>query len=101
MTGRGVDDPPREDDDPTARDIEKAAARQERARRSATDSPLRGFAVFGMVGWSIAVPTVAGALLGLWLDRVLPQTFSWTLTLLIGGAILGAAIAWRWVARER
>lgn len=88
-------------DDPAARAIATEAARQNRARRDTAPSALRGFAVFGMVGWSIAVPTVAGALLGLWLDRSHPQDFSWTLSLLIGGALLGAALAWRWVTRER
>ncbi|MEL6773843.1 MAG: AtpZ/AtpI family protein [Pseudomonadota bacterium] len=88
-------------DDRTAQDIATEAARQDQARRHRAPSALRGFAVFGMVGWSIAVPTVAGTLLGLWLDRRLPQTFSWTLTLLIGGALLGAVLAWRWVTRER
>lgn len=88
-------------DDRAAQDIASEAARQDRARRHSSPSALRGFAVFGMVGWSIAVPTVAGTLLGLWLDRHLPQTFSWTLTLLISGAFLGAVLAWRWVTRER
>ncbi|MEM7528202.1 MAG: AtpZ/AtpI family protein [Pseudomonadota bacterium] len=87
--------------DPAAQDIATEAARQDGARRNNSPSALRGFAVFGMVGWSIAVPTVAGALLGLWLDQRFPQSFSWTLTLLVGGAVLGALLAWRWVTRER
>ena len=41
-----------------------------------------------------------GALLGLWLDRVAPQGFSWTLALLLGGVVVGVFIAWGWVLKE-
>lgn len=67
-----------------------------RPRRSA----LSGFGVFGIVGWSVAVPTVAGALGGMWLDHHYPQSFSWTLTLLIGGLMAGCFTAWHWVGTE-
>ena len=56
--------------------------------------------MFGMIGWSVAVPTVAGALLGLWLDRVAPQSFSWPIGLILGGVTIGVIIAWSWVSRE-
>ena len=63
-------------------------------------SPLRGIGVFGMIGWAVAVPTVGGAFLGLWLDRVLPQGFSWTIALILGGVVIGAFLAWAWIDRE-
>jgi ATP synthase protein I len=59
-----------------------------------------GLGMFGMVGWSVAVPAVLGALLGLWLDKTHPVPFSWTLSLLIIGLIAGCLIAWYWVASE-
>ncbi|EEX08473.1 putative F0F1-ATPase subunit [Ruegeria lacuscaerulensis ITI-1157] len=85
------------------RSVEKIARRAERmkaARDNPGPSPLRGIGTFGMIGWSIAVPTVGGALLGLWLDRVAPQDFSWTLALILGGVSIGAMIAWAWVNKE-
>ncbi|MGF1500559.1 MAG: AtpZ/AtpI family protein [Paracoccaceae bacterium] len=100
-TDRNMDRDTDRDTDRAAGEIAEDASRQDRARRAQAPSPLRGFAVFGMVGWSIALPTVIGTLIGLWLDRSYPQSVSWTLTLLIGGAILGAVLAWRWVHRER
>ncbi|MDV7143250.1 AtpZ/AtpI family protein [Tropicimonas sp. TH_r6] len=63
-------------------------------------SPLRGIGAFGVIGWSVAVPTVLGIALGTWLDRVAPQDFSWTLALLLGGVVLGAVLAWRWIDSE-
>ena len=56
--------------------------------------------MFGVIGWSVAIPTVGGALLGGWLDRVAPQKFSWTLALILGGLVVGVIVAWDWVARE-
>ena len=53
-----------------------------------------------MIGWSIVVPTVGGAFLGLWLDRLAPQSFSWTIALILGGVAMGAMIAWAWMDKE-
>lgn len=79
-------------------------ARQARRMKSTRDhpgpSPLRGVGTFGMVGWAIAVPTVGGAFLGLWLDQVAPQGFSWTIALILGGVVLGAIMAAAWINRE-
>lgn len=53
-----------------------------------------------MVGWSIVVPTVGGAALGLWLDRIAPVGFSWALALILGGVVLGGFIAAAWINKE-
>ena len=60
-----------------------------------------GLGMFGLVGWSVALPAVAGALLGAWIDRTWPSHYSFTLMLLLGGIILGALNAWHWVGQER
>lgn len=56
--------------------------------------------MFGLVGWSVAIPTVAGIALGKWLDNHLPAAFSWTLTLLFAGVMLGCVNAWYWIKQE-
>jgi ATP synthase protein I len=89
-----------QDDDKSADDIDRRARRMKTARDNPGPSPLRGIGAFGMIGWSIAVPTVGGAFVGLWLDRVAPQEFSWTIALLLGGVVVGGFIAWGWIARE-
>lgn len=91
MSGKG---------DKPADDIGRRAERMKAARDKPGPSPLRGIGTFGMIGWSVAVPTVGGAFLGLWLDRVAPQTFSWTIALILGGVALGGMIAWVWVNKE-
>ena len=59
-----------------------------------------GLGVMGMVGWSVAVPSLLGAALGIWLDKNHPTTFSWTLTLLISGLLVGCFTAWHWITKE-
>ncbi len=59
-----------------------------------------GLGLFGMVGWSIVVPTILGAALGMWLDKHYKNDFSWTLSLLVAGLMLGCLIAWNWVQKE-
>lgn len=59
-----------------------------------------GLGLFGMIGWSIVVPTVLGAALGIWLDNNYKNDFSWTLSLLVAGLMLGCVIAWNWVQKE-
>ncbi len=87
-------------DEKAADAIERGADRMRRARERPPPSPLLGLGTFGMIGWSVAVPTVGGIFLGRWLDRVAPQSFSWTIALLLGGVVVGGIIAWRWVDRE-
>ncbi|MBK1851325.1 AtpZ/AtpI family protein [Marinobacter sp. 1-4A] len=86
--------------DRSAEDIRRSAERMKRARDEPGVSPLRGLGAFGIIGWSIAVPTVGGAFLGLWLNDVAPQNFSWPIALILGGVVAGGIIAWSWIERE-
>ncbi len=86
--------------DKSAEDIARQAKRMKAIRDHPGPSPLWGIGTFGMIGWSIVVPTVGGAFLGLWLDRVAPQRFSWTIALILGGVVVGAFIAASWINKE-
>jgi ATP synthase protein I len=59
-----------------------------------------GLGMMGLVGWSVAVPTLAGTALGLWLDQHHPGRHPWTLALLVLGLALGCLNAWRWLAQQ-
>ena len=76
------------------------AARKLRARRNATPGVWSGLGVMGLVGWSVVVPTLLGAALGLWLDRRYPGGRTWTLALLMAGLTLGCLNAWHWISKE-
>jgi len=59
-----------------------------------------GLGMMGLVGWSVAVPTLVGAALGIWIDKYYPGSHSWTLALLVAGLCIGCANAWHWIAKE-
>ncbi len=76
------------------------AARKLKARRDAAQGVWFGLGMMGLIGWSVAVPTLLGAALGLWLDERHPGTHSWTLALLVAGLTIGCLNAWHWVAKQ-
>ena len=79
----------------------RQVARRARAEEQPEPTVWFGLGMFGVVGWSIAIPTLAGIALGIWLDHNAPAGHSWTLTLLVVGAALGCWNAWYWVKQER
>lgn len=85
---------------PFVRQVGAKARRKLKARRNSAPGVWFGLGMMGLVGWSVAVPTLLGAALGLWLDGRHPAPFSWTLALLIAGLAIGCLNAWHWVARE-
>lgn len=56
-----------------------------------------GMGVFGVVGFSIAIPTLLGVFLGVFIDNRTESTISYTLTFLFLGLTMGCISAWRWV----
>ncbi|KIO48524.1 ATP synthase [Nitrosospira sp. NpAV] len=76
------------------------AAHKLMARRRGTQTVWSGLGMIGLVGWSVVVPTLAGAALGVWLDQNVPMKHSWTLMLLFIGLIMGCVNAWYWVDKE-
>lgn len=92
-------EPPR--GEPTLADrIGAKADRKLRARRQVGSEVWLGLGMMGLIGWSVALPTLLGAALGIWLDRHYPASHPWTLALLMAGLVIGCANAWHWIARE-
>lgn len=83
-----------------ARQVGTQAARKLKARRNPSRSVWFGLGMMGLIGWSVVVPTLAGAALGLWLDKHHVGNRPWTLALLIAGLMVGCLNAWHWVAKE-
>ena len=82
-----------------ATQIGAKASRKIRARKS-LQGVWFGLGMMGVIGWSVAVPTVLGAAIGLWLDTHHPGKHAWTLALLAAGLALGCLNAWRWIAAQ-
>lgn len=76
------------------------ANRKMKSRRHPDRNAWFGLGMMGLIGWSVVVPTLLGAALGIWIDRRYPSVHSWTLMLLIIGLIIGCVNAWYWVDKE-
>jgi len=59
-----------------------------------------GLSMFGLIGWSVVVPTLLGTAFGIWIDKHHPSRHSWTLALLVAGLMLGCFNAWYWIQKE-
>jgi ATP synthase protein I len=88
-------------EEPTlAAQVGAKAARKLKARRKNRPVVWSGLGMMGLIGWSVVVPTLLGAGLGVWLDEHHPGKHAWTLALLMAGLALGCLNAWHWVANE-
>jgi ATP synthase protein I len=90
----------RPDPDLFSQQVSEKEDRKLNALREKKNSPWSGLGMFGMIGWSVVVPSLLGTALGRWLDKTHPVSFSWTLSLMIIGLFAGCLIAWRWIDKE-
>ena len=83
----------------------EVAAREKRklhARKTKTSVVWFGLGMFGVIGWSVAVPTLLCIFCGIWIDVTWPgRPYSWTLMLLVAGVVFGCVNAWFWVTRQQ
>jgi ATP synthase protein I len=82
------------------KEVRSKETRKLQARKEGDRSVWFGLGMFGLVGWSVAVPTLAGIAIGIWIDKTWPGPRSWTLMFLVIGVIVGCVNAWYWVKRE-
>lgn len=80
--------------------VARKEARKKKARAEGERPLGYGLGMFGMVGWSVAVPTILGIALGIYIDSRSSSTYSWTLMLMIAGLAVGAYNAWYWINKE-
>ena len=81
-------------------EIGRKAERKRKARGEGRRGVWFGLGMFGLVGWAVAIPMLAGIALGIWLDSLFGSRISWTLTFLFIGIALGCLNAVYWVKRE-
>lgn len=80
--------------------VERKSQRKIQCEEEGKRSPWFGLGMFGLIGWSIALPTVAGVLLGGWIDANWPGRVSWKLTFLFFGVVTGFVMALYWMRKE-
>ncbi len=99
MNNKG-NQPPKKPHSEFSRRVGMKEQQKLKAQQESVRTVWSGLAMFGMIGWSVVVPTLIGVALGRWLDQAYPMDFSWTLILLEAGLILGCINAWHWIAAE-
>jgi ATP synthase protein I len=82
------------------RQVAATEARKIKARLRPVPSAWLGLGMMGLIGWSVTIPTLLCAALGIWLDHHYPGRHNWTLALLAVGLAIGCMNAWHWVANE-
>jgi len=80
--------------------VGKKEARRMQALRRGEQGAWFGLGMFGLIGWSVVIPTLIGLAVGLWIDSTWPSGYSWTLMCLILGVGMGCYNAWQWLERE-
>ena len=80
--------------------IDSKAKRKIKAQRSPQTSAWFGLGMMGLIGWSVTLPTILGAALGVWLDKHYKVDHSWTLALIVAGITIGCFTAWGWLSKE-
>ncbi len=83
-----------------SRKIGKKARNKLDFKKNGTGSIWFGLGMMGIIGWAVAVPTLTGIAIGIWLDSRYGGRYSWTLTLMGIGLLLGCLNAWHWVKKE-
>ena len=76
--------------------IREVHAKQESLKRSEAHKETfwSSVAMLGVIGWSVALPSLAGVALGLWIDHRWPSRISWAAVLFASGLAYGCAAAW-------
>lgn len=90
----------KKDSEEFRREIRKKEERRIKGREERDKSVWFGFGMFGLIGWAVAVPTLIGIAIGLWLDAKFKSQISWTLTFLLIGVAVGCLNAWHWLNKE-
>ena len=81
-------------------EVKKRRERRERYEREGESSFWSSVGTMGTVGWSVALPTALGVLLGRWLDGVLDAGHVFMVFFMLLGLALGCFVAWRMVAER-
>lgn len=107
-TPRTPDAPDEVEPGPTAGDradelrkiILHKSVRRARARRRGPTNVTSYMSMFGLVGWTVATPTLLGLAFGRYLDGRVDSSVSFTITFLVVGVAVGVSMAWYWIRRE-
>lgn len=100
MSDQGFKEKKRKPEEDFSEKIGIKERRKIKARREQERGVWFGLGMFGLVGWSVAIPVLIAIAVGVWLDRKFDDSYSWTLMMIFVGAATGCLNAWYWVKKE-
>jgi ATP synthase protein I len=80
--------------------VKKKAERKLKAKLEGKNVLWYGLGMSGIVGLLVIIPTLMGLYIGIFLDKKIPTSYSFTLMGLLLGIILGCFNAWLWITRK-
>lgn len=83
------------------RSVEQRAGRRTRWEREGERPLWQNLSMIGALGWLVVTPTILGALVGRWLDRIFDQGVFWTGSLICLGAAIGLYLVWQRMQSDR
>ena len=83
-----------------AREVRRRRDQHDKHVRDGDSSFWQSVGMMGTIGWSVAVPTVLGVLLGRWLDGRLDSAHVFMVFFMLVGLVTGCVTAWRMVAEK-
>ena len=83
-----------------AREVRRRREQHDKHVRDGDSSFWQSVGMMGTIGWSVAVPTVLGVLLGRWLDGRLDSAHVFMVFFMLVGLVTGCVTAWRMVAEK-
>ena len=83
-----------------AREVHRRRERHDKHLRDGDSSFWQSVGMMGTIGWSVAVPTVLGVLLGRWVDGRLDSAHVFMVFFMLAGLVTGCVTAWRMVAEK-
>ncbi len=80
--------------------VKKKATRKLKAKLEEKNALWYGLGMSGIVGLLVIIPTLMGLYLGIFLDKKIPTSYSFTLMGLLLGLMFGCLNAWIWITRK-
>jgi len=93
--GARGDGPSDQEERKLVRAVDHVKARHEYWKRTGEWPLGRALGMMGLFGWTVVGPTLLGALVGRWLDRVFDSGVFWSATLVFLGAVAGFYMVWK------
>lgn len=80
--------------------VEYIDKKERRKPRVKQENVWYGFGLFGLVGWSLTIPSLVGLSTGIVIDMAYPSRYLWSMMGLLVGVLVGCFTIYYWIGKE-